>query len=337
MLTGRRIAVPLSEWPKQFQDEVKDVDGRVRAMKFYWGSVIKDRGSDVVVRLDVRRRGTPDYTWPKARARAWVLPEVVRDVLPDAQHHLIKKAPTAHGWGVVAKTDIPANTFLASYPGRVYRDGPELQRAVQRGSLTDTYTLETFQVVNSKVVHDLVIIPAEEDVVLKRYASGVVLYANEPSQRTVANAAWVKNVDKERIEVWTDRDVKKGEEITLCYGPKYARKYQTSCKDARNTTMFLVNSTLYPRAARPSSARDPFIQVTAVATLPSGRTRTKTAWHWTPSRPVSNKTPKPALRKRTTPSQTAPTRTFTNEDVARAVQQMYDAERTTGHLLRARR
>lgn len=55
-----------------------------------------------------------------------------------------------------------------------------------------------------------------------------VLYINEPDSDQSSNVHSVWNYDNDRLELWSTKDIKEGNELFVSYGPSYNRDYSAS-------------------------------------------------------------------------------------------------------------
>lgn len=128
------------------------------------------------------------------------------------------------GVGVVAIRDVPAWTFIGEYPGRVLTDAQYADR-IRRHLTTTTYAVEY-------MAPGHVVDPGGADGGLDpAYAAALAPRINEPNARRRPNVVWVWNLPAARMEMWTFRAVRAGQELTACYGTGggYVRQYCTSC------------------------------------------------------------------------------------------------------------
>ena len=118
------------------------------------------------------------------------------------------------GNGIYASRDIPALTRIGIYPG--YPD-PNSAEQCARGRLSPKYALAEFNAA------DYYNVPFVE------LMDTVTPFLNEPGEHEGSNTAWLQEnsskVENGRLSVLTVRDIKKGEELTLSYGPLYPRDY----------------------------------------------------------------------------------------------------------------
>lgn len=142
---------------------------------------------------------------------------------------------------VVATARLPANAFVAAYPGRVY-DREAWEDLVHAGRLSTKYGVDLFEVVPGGTVRvgHLVVDPTDAtNRVSPAFARALGPFVNEPGPGQQHNLRWVYNLPLGRIEYWTTRDVPAGAELLVCYGDGYEPErrranYRTACgTDAR--------------------------------------------------------------------------------------------------------
>ena len=136
------------------------------------------------------------------------------------------------GRGVVALRDIPPATLVGNYPGHRHTLQAHGQRMAQ--GLTDAkYAISFYKLTSNYNANvSYVLDPGDgRGALLPEFAAAVAPYVNEPDARSGPNLVWVWNLPKYRLEMWTARQVRKGEELTVCYGNGggYDRSYVTSC------------------------------------------------------------------------------------------------------------
>lgn len=135
------------------------------------------------------------------------------------------------GVGVLARRDLPAWTCLGPYPGKVYT--VEQHDALKaKGILDHEYALDFFRAVPGAVVQETDTIDPREhrEREVPPEFDYPTLYLNEPDDTRRPNVAWVWNFPRRRVEMWTATDVRRGEELVICYGQGYTRSYKTSCE-----------------------------------------------------------------------------------------------------------
>lgn len=147
----------------------------------------------------------------KAREKAYVCCKVVQ----------------GRGRSVFTRIDIPANTCLMVYPGRVTR--------AANNTANGKYTWSFFKLDRKTGVIDRGYTISAEGI--EGYAAPRV---NEPPHQHLGRAAKAKrgNIQvvlnlvrrpEPALEYWTCRDIAAGEELFVCYGRKYKRDYKTAC------------------------------------------------------------------------------------------------------------
>lgn len=129
------------------------------------------------------------------------------------------------GRGVVALRDVPAWTCLGPYPGAV-RTLQAHERLKARGRASDAYAVQFWDSRPGGRIDDtLVIDPAVGGRLAAPYRHAAAAYVNEPAGRQRPNAAWTWNFPRHRVELWTTRPLKRGEEVCAWYGDAYDRGY----------------------------------------------------------------------------------------------------------------
>lgn len=127
-------------------------------------------------------------------------------------------ASKAGGIGVVAAQDIPAFTIIGVYPG--YLDFLSGEQG-KLGRPTSKYALMEYNCANyfNQVFVEL--------------QGAFTPFINEPNVDETSNCAWIQepHLKNGRLSVMCVRDVRKGEELTIGYGPIYPRTYPY-CYDA---------------------------------------------------------------------------------------------------------
>lgn len=136
------------------------------------------------------------------------------------------------GRGVVARRDIPAWTLVGPYPGVRYTM-TEYDQRHSAGKTTAKFVVDYWKSdrlgrINTRYVID----PGDgAGGVLPAFAAAVAPLVNEPPPGEAPNLVWVWNFARRRIEFWTAVPVRRGQELTVCYGTEgnYPRTYKTSC------------------------------------------------------------------------------------------------------------
>lgn len=136
------------------------------------------------------------------------------------------------GWGVKARRDLAAFTMVAVYPGERLTAKQYENKRVQGVSdgkfAVDFWKPDTNGIVRTGYVID----PGNSrGELLPRFSGAVAPLVNEPGPRASPNLVWVWNLPRYRLELWTLKPVRRGEELTVCYGTGggYVRDYHTSC------------------------------------------------------------------------------------------------------------
>lgn len=143
-----------------------------------------------------------------------------------AQRVALRRIP-GKGLGLLARRDMPAHTRVGVYGGDFLS---KKQKASKYAVHLDDKTLDPGR--------------TARDVMRRRV---VAAFINEPGPGVAPNAQWVRNFGRGTMELWTTRRVRRGEELTSCYGADYARKYQTSCTKRRDVMQYVKPGMRAPR------------------------------------------------------------------------------------------
>lgn len=173
-------------------------------------------------------------------------PTPVGQIEPDLQTErssgVVKVPMNARGrFKAIATRSIPENTKIAVYPGWVY-DKKQFENGLQKTNVPPQYYLE---LPHPKYLVDPAIFGAPQ--VNHTFRNSFVPYINEPPVRKQPNVGYVLDYDTGLTELWTERAVKKDEEVTVCYGTgfgnvwnartqKHRRTYTTSCANKNAAT-----------------------------------------------------------------------------------------------------
>lgn len=132
---------------------------------------------------------------------------------------------------VVATTNIPPNTYVATYPGWVYTEHV-WSELVGQGKRGHVYSVQAFDVLpNGRVDFSWVIDPTNGvNRVAPQFQGSFGPFTNEPGPSQSPNVRWVYNFTDNTMEYWTARKIRKGEELLVAYGGTYQRDYATSKK-----------------------------------------------------------------------------------------------------------
>lgn len=147
-----------------------------------------------------------------------------------AARNFEKRKVPGKGWGVVARRRVPKWTLVGPYPGWVCTETHhELMKG--RGVADDEYAVEFWKSEPGGPIDEKHIInPRFRGRMSSEFGRCVAPFVNEPDTRKRPNLAWVWNFPRRRVEMWTARAIKKGEELTICYGQYYHRPYNTKCQ-----------------------------------------------------------------------------------------------------------
>lgn len=152
--------------------------------------------------------------------------------MPGAAAHVRATHSGKKGLGVFASRDLPAFAFVAAYPGR-YMTRAQHSKLIDAGLATGRYAISFYRPDKNGVVRSNYIVdPGSPDgTVAAEFRGHAAPFVNEPPVSKAPNLVWVWNLPSHRMEYWTLRAVRRGEELTACYGTGggYLRSYQTSC------------------------------------------------------------------------------------------------------------
>lgn len=142
--------------------------------------------------------------------------------------------PAKGGMGVVAARDLGARVLIGPYPGRRLTLAAHAGRMASR--VTDgKYAVAFFKLDRAGTPRtNYVVDPGDaRGRLLPEFDRAVTPLVNEPGAGA-PNLVWAWNLPKGRMEMWTARPVRKGEELTACYGTGggYERDYRTACTAA---------------------------------------------------------------------------------------------------------
>jgi hypothetical protein len=190
-----------------------------------------------------RKLRAPAPAAPAAVAELKLTPAQVREV----GAKVALRALPGKGLGLVARRALRAHTRVGVYGGRVY-PGAAHRRLVASGAVTGKYAIDFFaQGRGGKVEDDLIMEPGAGDAMDRRHANVLAAYVNEPGAGQVPNVVWVRNYGAGTMELWTTRAVRRGEELTACYGTGYARDYATPCTARPGALHYLRPGMARPR------------------------------------------------------------------------------------------
>lgn len=192
--------------------------------------------SVAVLAMARRRRTTPGAVVPTPA-----------DLAHQRARFRLRRVP-GKGTGVVAARALPAWTLVGPYPGLAYPED-EHARLVAAGAADYEYAVEFWDSrPGGRVRETMVLDPRVRGRFLAAMPTGVTPFVNEPGAGQSANAVWVWNLARHRVELWTDRAVRPGEEVTVCYGADYARDYACpACSGADGQRYALVPGLAAPR------------------------------------------------------------------------------------------
>lgn len=135
------------------------------------------------------------------------------------------------GLGLVARRDLPAHTRVGVYGGKVYPAARHRQ-LTDAGDTTGKYAADFYQKgPDGKAKDGYIMDPGSGNGMHPSHANVLAAFINEPASGQSPNVVWVRNyaAATERLELWTSKPVRRGDELTACYGGKYPRTYATPC------------------------------------------------------------------------------------------------------------
>lgn len=180
-------------------------------------------------------------------------PRIVTPTPHDLTHQQARfalKRVKGKGTGVVATRDSPAWTPIGPYPGLVYT-ADDHARLVDAGVTDYEYAVEFWDSKPGGAITETMILdPRLRGDFVEGMLPSVTPFINEPAKKQRPNAAWVWNFERHRVELWTSRAVRQGEEVTICYGSAYNRSYPTACtaKKMQPQRYATASSSAQPRA-----------------------------------------------------------------------------------------
>ncbi len=162
---------------------------------------------------------------PKVLAEHRLTADQIKDVASKvALRHI-----TGKGLGLVARRALPAHTRIGVYGGKVYSSS-EHEQLTGSGATTGKYAIEFYKrSSNGRARGGYIMDPGVGNVMHPTHANVLAAFINEPAVDQVPNVVWVRNYTTNTMELWTTRAVRAGEEVTVCYGDEYPRKYKTPC------------------------------------------------------------------------------------------------------------
>lgn len=136
------------------------------------------------------------------------------------------------GRGLVARADLKPYTLIGQYPGHLLTARRHELR-MDSGQADGKFAVSFYKPdARGGVRTNYVLDPGDgRGGLLPEFSWALTPLANEPGATGAPNLAWVWNLPKHRLEMWTVRPVRRGEELTVCYGTQgdYKRGYKTAC------------------------------------------------------------------------------------------------------------
>ena len=176
----------------------------------------RPRAGPVQVDPSAPRRAFFDYDVAETHV---VTPEEAAQLERDVRVVRIKNK--GGGLGVRTNRALPKGTYVGSLAGNVYKN-KEWQRLVDRGSLSGKYGMDLARrhVVDIEEPMDRPGTP-----VMQTIEEAIAHRINEPNPDEMTSAVWRVNGNVggvvNRMDVYTDRDLGKNQEILIHYGPGY--------------------------------------------------------------------------------------------------------------------
>lgn len=138
---------------------------------------------------------------------------------------VLKRLDSGKGRGVVARRDLPVGQLVGVLPGRIIPDKAH-DRMAAVGRVSSRYCMET-----RDHAGNMYVVEPEDDYCLmpaSRFLGSKGHFINEPAPGERLNAAWAHNnsYDPERIDCYTIKPVRKGQELLVHYGMQYERPYR---------------------------------------------------------------------------------------------------------------
>jgi hypothetical protein len=175
-----------------------------------------------------------DYSKKEAESKSLRANKIIEPQAPVESSKWAEKFRDARGEiGVRAIKKLNTHTLIDIYPGRVYTSREHIALR-KRGLTSDKYALDLPRL-NPDGFLDYaanVVDPGVGKGLDADFQDALGPFLNEPGVGSQANCYWVLDVvDPQNIivKIMTYKPVKKGEELTICYGGNYKRNYATSC------------------------------------------------------------------------------------------------------------
>lgn len=156
---------------------------------------------------------------------------LTQDQVRDVASKVSLKSIPGKGLGLVARKDLPAHTMIGVYGGKVYTTGQHAE-LTRKGATTGKYSVDFYKhTVDGKVRDGYIMDPGAGagNAMHPTHANVLAAFINEPTMAQTPNVVWVRNYDANSMELYTTVPVRRGQELTACYGSDYPRKYKTPC------------------------------------------------------------------------------------------------------------
>jgi hypothetical protein len=222
---GDRVFETKAAWPESY-----DKDANVHRTGGFEGVVEKVSSKDVTVKF---LSDGLKYDYPRADAEKKSL-RPIRIIKHTTPNNVATKFRDPRGEiGIRAIKNLTRDTLIDVYPGRVYTF-KEYEALQNRGLTSDKYALELPKLQSDGFIdyESYIVDPGVGTGLDSDFKDSIGPFLNEPGPHTQANCYWVVDIrDPSNINmrIYTHEPVKKDEELTVCYGGYYKRKYKTSC------------------------------------------------------------------------------------------------------------
>ena len=188
-------------------------------------------------------------TGARGRVRApKVLAEhrLTSDQIKDVGSKVSLRHIAGKGLGLVARRALPAHTRIGVYGGKVYT-GKEHEHLTGSGATTGKYAIDFYKRSrDGKARGGYIMDPGVGNVMHPTHSNVLAAFINEPASDQVPNVVWVRNYTSNTMELWTTRAVRAGDEVTVCYGTDYPRKYKTPCTSQPGFLHYVSQSVTRP-------------------------------------------------------------------------------------------
>lgn len=172
------------------------------------------------------------------------------DQIRDVGSKVALRHISGKGLGLVARRALPAHTRIGVYGGKVY-SASEHEQLTGSGATTGKYAIDFYKRSrDGKPRGGYIMDPGVRNIMHPTHANVLAAFINEPASHQVPNVVWVRNYESDTMELWTTRAVRAGEEVTVCYGADYPRKYKTPCTSQGGFLHYVSESVPRPMPLR---------------------------------------------------------------------------------------